>query len=479
MTYRVTPHRQFELGRHRAQARYSNSARLQSQISSGSRVQKPSDDPDAIKTILRERSVVDRVDNQLVALSESRSFLSQANSQLLEAQELVVQARGVAVEGRQSLDPTEREALASQLDLILNRLDGIVNSQANGRYIFGGAGSPGAPFANVASGNTTYSGTEASSAISIGGNAGVQLQFSGKAVFQPTASGTLVVSGQTGVRNGTGTSSGSTPTTLTVAHTLTTYAAGSGVQAGSSSAAGDTVIGASGTHRLTIRDTSGTGASGFISLNGGEEIAFTSSDTNLRITGPQGEAVFIDTTTITAGFNGDVDLTATGTLSIDGGATAVPIDFSTNQTLVNVSLGVVQHFDTTAVTQSGTAAVEYEANPDVFAAIRALRDDLRNTRGLTNTELDEAINRRLGDLDLAQDHLLGVIGHQSVTLQQLDGIETRLQDLKLTAQESLNVNEATDYTSAILQMQEEQNLLQFTFSSLANLASTSILDFLR
>lgn len=243
--------------------------------------------------------------------------------------------------------------------------------------------------------------------------------------------------------------------------------------------AGDTVIGQAGTHTLTINDTSGTGAAGTVSLNGGPAVAFASSETDLKVTGPAGEVVYLNTSSISAGFNGDVDITATGTISLDGGATAVAIDYSSNQTLTNDSLGVVQHFDTTGVTRAGEAPVEFADNPDVFATLRALRDDLRNTRGLSNSELDDAFNRRIGDLDLAQDHLLGVIGEQAVSLTQLQSIQTRLEDLKLGAQELLGDTESTDLPSAILKLQEEQNLLQFTLSSLVTLTNTTVLDFLR
>src|SRR5439155_11953260 len=100
-------------------------------------------------------------------------------------------------------------------------------------------------------------------------------------------------------------------------HTSTTYQAGSGVQTGSGSAAGDTVIGPAGAHQLTIVDTSGTGAAGTVSLDGGPAVAFTNADTNLKVSGPNGQVVFVDTTAITANFNGTVNITANGTVSVD------------------------------------------------------------------------------------------------------------------------------------------------------------------
>src|SRR5690606_13494775 len=133
-------------------------------------------------------------------------------------------------------------------------------------------------------------------------------------VFQPIARGKTLFLGGTGAAPGTGTDSALGRGTLIVSHTSTTYTAGSGVAAGTSSADGDTIIGPAGAHILTIEDTSGTGAFGTVSLNGGPPVSFTNGDTNLKVIGPLDEVVYLDTTAITAGFSGDVEITADGTL---------------------------------------------------------------------------------------------------------------------------------------------------------------------
>ena len=56
---------------------------------------------------------------------------------------------------------------------------------------------------------------------------------------------------------GTDTDSATGQAVLTISHTATTFAAGSGVQAGTSSPGGDTILGPAGAHTLTIIDTSG------------------------------------------------------------------------------------------------------------------------------------------------------------------------------------------------------------------------------
>ena len=65
---------------------------------------------------------------------------------------------------------------------------------------------------------------------------------------------------------------------------------------------------------MRIVDTSGSGTSGYVQLNDGKEFAWTSADADLQVEGPLGELVHLDFTAITAGFNGDVDVTSTGQL---------------------------------------------------------------------------------------------------------------------------------------------------------------------
>ena len=87
-------------------------------------------------------------------------------------------------------------------------------------------------------------------------------------------------------------------------------------------------MGAIGTHSLQIDDTSGTGASGTISHNGDRPFNFTSADPDLQLFGPQREAVYVNTITITAGFSGRVDILAVGTVSLDGRASTAPINLT-------------------------------------------------------------------------------------------------------------------------------------------------------
>ena len=482
MTIRVTSQSYYTKAIQQGQQHNAQLAQLHNQASSGIRIHKPSDDPLAIRTLLARKIDDSQSDVFLANTQEARTKLNRSVSQLLEANNVLVRASEVALDGNQSTEP---DVLAAEVDRLIERLVDIANSQDNGQFLYAGTGYKDQPFNEVfgVDGKTlsavTYNGSQSSTVILIGNNATANVINAGNTVFQPRDRQATVFLGDTGAAPASGTDSGTGRATLLVQHTLTTFAGGSGVQAGISSATGDTIIGPPGAHVLTINDTSGTGASGTISLNGGVDIAFTNTDTNLQVTGPAGQIVYLDTTTITPGFSGTVAITANGSLSTDNGATTLPIDFSTGQQVVDTSTGQVTNIDTSAVRRSGTESIEYVGTSDVFQVLINLRDDLRNTRNLSAPEFHDAMARSIGDIQRVRDHMLSVVGEQSLTLENLDAVQRQIEDSQLETKRLIGEIESADITEVAIRLQEEQNLLQFTFATTVGLLDQSLLDFIR
>jgi flagellar hook-associated protein 3 len=463
----------------------SRLGKLHAQAASGKKLEKPSDCPAEVGLLLANRAQDQRLEQYLAGIRASRSSLEVSTAALQNVANLFSQAKTIAIEGSHSANtPQAMEALAQQVDQLIERLLETANQQYGGRYLFSGAASETKPFtlATDTLGRPTsaqYLGAGVRDAVPVSPEQSVATLYSGADIFLTRQRQTTFYLGTTGARPGTGTDNASGEGTLIVQHTSTSYAAGSGVQAGTSSTAGDTVIGPAGANRLTIVDTSGTGASGTVSLNGGPAIAFTSGDTNLRVTGAQGEIVFIDTTNITAGFNGTVDITATGTLSVDGGATSVAIDFSANQVLTDSTTGAVTNVDSSQIRVAGTERLEYRGSYDAFQILIALRDDLRNARGLTSPEQLESISRKVAELDRVRNNVLGAVGEQSTSLQHLDGLENFTLDLQLRAKEMISNLEDADLSKLVLEMQARENLLRLTLASSARIFDQSLLDFLQ
>lgn len=452
----------------------ANIARLQQKISSGLRVNKPSDDPLATKIILSRKELLSRYEAENRTLNVAQDRLNQSNSELLRIEDLLVSAKNTASQARSTLSDAERESFAQDIDSILGQMRDSANVQFDGDYLFSGDAVRTAPYP-PGSAQAAYAGSAMRQYLSTTGRSSLAVLYTGNEIFNHVERGATVFIGETGAKAGAGSDSAVGLADLVVTHTLTTFSAGSGIAAGTSSAAGDTVIGPAGANVLTINDTSGTGASGTISLNGGPPIAFTSADTNLVVTGPNGEIVHVDTTAITAGFSGDIDVTANGEMSVNGGP-SVAIDFSTTQALTDPS-GRTTFVDSTEVRMAGTERLEYSGTTDIFQTLTALRDDLRNTRGLSETELQDTLTRRMDDIDRHHDNVLNIIGDQSQTLKTIEDLSVRLDDLTLEAKQRISDVSATDVAATAVELQEAQNLLQFSYAVTAQVFQTSLLDY--
>ncbi|MCA9067232.1 MAG: hypothetical protein KDA96_29435, partial [Planctomycetaceae bacterium] len=136
-------------------------------------------------------------------------------------------------------------------------------------------------------------------------------------------------------------------------------------------------------------------------------------------------------------------------------------------------------FDTTGVSHTQTAQLEFPGTNDLFGALRALRDDILNNRDLSTSELNDSLNRRLGELDAYNDHLLDIIGIESVRSEQMQRLEQRTTDLKLEKETEHSDTVSVDITAAVLRLQEMYNLQQFTMSSVSRLVDTNLLNYLR
>ncbi|MCA9049281.1 MAG: flagellar hook-associated protein FlgL [Planctomycetaceae bacterium] len=482
MDFRVTPKLGINFATSALARQTAELQRTQSQISTGIRLQRPSDDPAAVRRAVVQQDRLSRLKTNTVSVELATARLNQAHIQLRNAQELFIQARQVALSAAQATEPAEISSLASELDGILNQLLSIANSSDENGFLFAGTDTREPPFTFDTTrpyGVAVYSGTQADSQLHITGDISREVLTPGSTVFQVVGRDEPVIVGDSGIRPGSGTNTAIGYRTLTVTHSLTTFAPGSGIAAGTSSAASDTIVGGPGTHQLQITDTSGTGAFGTVSLNGGGVIHFTSTDTDLKVTGPNGEFTFLDTTGITAGFDGTIDVTAEGTLSIDGGLSEVPITFADNNAVTDSSDGSVVYPDTTDIRRTGTNSVELIGTTDAFDVLVALRDDLLNTRGLETQHRLDALNRRIADVDRVDNHLLSQIGVQSVSLQQLDRLQTRTEDQTLDQEVRYSDTISADLAAAAVRMQELLNLQQFTMAAVSRLLSQNLLQYLQ
>ena len=485
MTFRSTA---FSIGSRSifyANVHNSNLLKYQNQISSGIRIDRPSQDPIAFRQTTSLVSRITELNSDRSSLSNAEAILNTSTVQLQEYADLMVRAKTLTQQGIQAFDDNERNAFAIEVEGILNGIQRLANSEFNGSYLYGGTKPIGVPFSfaePAVAGQTmqvTYSGGNDNSVALVGQSVSVETYYNGSEVFGSSQRQDTIIYSTTRMQTGPGTDTMIGRADLDVFHVATTYAAGSGLANGTESATRDTVIGQLGTHTVSINDTSGTGASGTISLNGGQEVAFTNGDTNLQVIGQHGETIYVDTTAITPGFNGTVDLSASGELSIDGGASRVPIDFSSSQIVSDSISGNFVTLDSTEVFSAGKDHLEFPGTSNVFQMLFELKEDLRNTRNLPSKQIAESLDRHVGELERYNDHALFVLGDQGTSLQAMDQLKFRIDELKLSAETQLSEVQATDIPEAVLRLENTQALLQYTYSVTAAISDLGILQFLR
>ncbi|MCR9200963.1 MAG: hypothetical protein NXI04_20175 [Planctomycetaceae bacterium] len=453
---------------------------LQRQLSTGLKAERPSDDPALVRKALVEADRVSRFEQHAESLNQNTARLEQAHIQTRDAQQLIVRAKTLALSARQSTDESEINIIAAELDGVLEQLTTIANTEDVNGFLFAGTRTGDRPYPeSISTSNTsTYAGNQDPLQLYITGRETSTSLQPGLDVFGGAIRGPVEFLGDNGIAPGTGGSSAIGFHSIEIQHLATEYLGTSGVDAGVSSSASDTVIGQRGTHTLTINDTSGTGASGTVRLNNGVEVAFTSADTDLQVTGPTGEVVYIDTTAITAGYSGDIDIIASGSLSVDGGASSHPITFEDNQEVTDARDGSVIYLNTSGTRNTSSAELEFTGTFDAFQTIVALKEDLLNARDLPGATHDAAIGRRIDDLDRINDNLLQEIGVQSVNLERFDQMATLNDEQKLAHELSLAETTAVDYSVAAIQLQDTLNLQQYTMAAVRLVTGPNLIDFL-
>lgn len=116
-------------------------------VSTGHRVERPSDAPDQIAELLRVKSEItdltrrkDGADAALPGMQAGEAALNDMAGALREVRTLALQANNG------TLTADERGAIADQIARVRSRLLGLANTQAGGRYLFGGTRTDAAPF---------------------------------------------------------------------------------------------------------------------------------------------------------------------------------------------------------------------------------------------------------------------------------------------------------------------------------------------
>jgi flagellar hook-associated protein 3 FlgL len=169
----------------------------QLQVSTGQRINKPSDDPASAARIAELDASLKRLDQFQSNADYARHRLGLEEDALSSAVDNLQRIRELAVQANNSpLADGDRAAIASELRERLEALRSIANTtDVDGRHLFGGYSETATPFTIGPGGAVVYNGDQGQRTVQISETRFVAINDSGAEVFQriPTGNGTFTL----------------------------------------------------------------------------------------------------------------------------------------------------------------------------------------------------------------------------------------------------------------------------------------------
>ncbi len=186
-------------------------SRTQTEVASGLRVQKPSDDPVAAVKIMQLAQSKSANTQYGTNISATTTRLEQEEQALADSESILQRVHELAVQSNSSaLSYADRQSIVTELGELNKQLLDVANRKdANNEFLFSGLSGT-QPFMRNASNSVSYAGDDATRSLQIGDSQYIQYGNSGLQVFMnvPQGNGTFVT-GATSTNAGTGVISGS------------------------------------------------------------------------------------------------------------------------------------------------------------------------------------------------------------------------------------------------------------------------------
>lgn len=186
---RISSQQVFSGGINRIQDLNTSLNKTSEQVSTGKRVNRPSDDPVAAARILKLDQELGRVETYQRNAQLADNRLKQEESTLASAVDVIQRIRELTVQaGNGSLSPNDRQSLASEMKERLGQLANITNTKdASGEFIFSGFQGNQQAFTQNVSGDWVYQGDEGQRVLEIDDGVTVPISDHGKGIFVDVA----------------------------------------------------------------------------------------------------------------------------------------------------------------------------------------------------------------------------------------------------------------------------------------------------
>lgn len=157
--------------------------KLQSQLSSGKKIIKPSDDPVSTFRIMGLRSTLNANSQYNRNVDFLETELNVADRALQNLSSALSRVKSLAIRGaNESLSQEDRDAIAGEVNQIIDYIIQVGNTDIAGRYIFGGYKTTSAPLERVED-DIVYRGDDNTRLVEISNSVTVESSPNGKVLF--------------------------------------------------------------------------------------------------------------------------------------------------------------------------------------------------------------------------------------------------------------------------------------------------------
>jgi flagellar hook-associated protein 3 FlgL len=446
-------------------------AKLQEQATSGLRINRPSDAPADAFQVLQQRAEVDRLTTLSKNLGGVLDARNTADGIFQSLSTTLSRARTLASQAASgTYSPADRKPMASEIDSLLEQAVALANTKFAGENLFGGGAAGQAYVAQYQDGHivgVNYTGAARNVSVPVADGVSYAANWVGSDAFQSSSRQAPTFYGNTGVKAGDGTSNVRGDVWLTATHTLTTYAGASGVTAGDSSVSGDTILGSH--YTLTVDEPSHT-----IKFGDGATVAFTGTETDLRLTNAAGDVVYVNTQNVKAGYTGSEAVTPQGTFSIDDGASTAPIGLTGSDAVTDSRTGRVLYVNSADIARTGLEPVRVYGTYDLFGALVSVRDAILNTRQLSDAGQMTEIDKAMDALTEVTEGLTQTATANGAQIQAMTSLKDSMTSRQTTVTQEADATQSVDVIELASDLARRQVLYQLALTSASKLLSMSL-----
>jgi len=410
---------------------------------------------------------IENLDSVMLSTEQVSSVLESGSRALIRAEALLTQATSG------TLSQSNRDAIAAEIDGLLEQLVSQANGESLGRHLFGGHRVSTPPYAVERTGgkitSVTYQGASGDLLVPVAPGVEYSGLIVGDDVFRSHSRSLPVFLGGTGAAGGAGTSSATGDVYLSVQHDNTTFQAPAQGLTGGDSASSDTIVGV---HTLKI-----VAADKTLQLDNGPVMSFQLGQTDVKVVTAGGDAVYVDVSGWD-NLDGNVTVIGEAKLSIDDGVTTTAVtDFSSDAAVTDAD-GRVLYVDTSGITTGGIEPVRIGGTYDMFATLINVRDLMVNERAFSDDDQTRLLLQSVDSVREVASNIRSNAASVGARLQAMDSLRTSLDNSLFATESEADMLQDVDIVQLSAELARTQTFYQMTLQTASKLLSMSLLDFI-